>query len=329
MHSTPEIIKQLKQDEQNGLLQIKKPYPQKQHTTNCQNIHDVLELLADPVIIVNTTGTLLWTNTAIETITQYTKENLIGKNFFQLDFINNKSKALMVKNLTQRMLGINIPPYIIEISTKEDQKLYFEINANIITYDNQKADLVVLRNVSERSKAQAALTESEATLRTITQSAKDAIIMIDNQGNISFWNHAAYIIFGYTETEALGKNLHTLLAPPHYHEAYQKGFNNFLKTGQGNAIGQTLELTALTKNQQEIPIELSLSSVKLKNQWHAVGIIRNIKERKQTEEELRIRATQLERFSKVAVTRELRMRELKKQVKDLKQQLKNKDKDQP
>ncbi|MFH1010889.1 MAG: PAS domain S-box protein [bacterium] len=129
--------------------------------------------------------------------------------------------------------------------------------------------------------------ESEAKFRTITNTAKDAVVMLDNDGNISYWNPAAEEIFGHTSDEAVGKEMHTLMAPTKYHEAYKKGFSVFRETGQGAAIGKTLELEAIRKNGTEFPMEISLSAIQVKGQWHAVGIVRDITERKNAQEELK------------------------------------------
>jgi PAS domain S-box-containing protein len=116
-------------------------------------------------------------------------------------------------------------------------------------------------------------------------SAQDAIIMMDSNGNISFWNEAAQQIFGYTRKESIGKALHDLLVPERYYEAYQKGLGIFRGTGTGSAIGKTLELWALRKDGTEFPVELSLSSVQLEGEWVSVGIVRDISERRQAEED--------------------------------------------
>ncbi|MEA1985237.1 MAG: PAS domain S-box protein, partial [Euryarchaeota archaeon] len=73
------------------------------------------------------------------------------------------------------------------------------------------------------------------------------------------------------------------LVPERYHEQYEKGLEGFKDTGRGDAIGKTLELIALRKNGEEIPIELSLSAVKLHGKWNAVGVVRDITELRQVE----------------------------------------------
>nr|WP_321466693.1 PAS domain S-box protein [uncultured Desulfobulbus sp.] len=139
----------------------------------------------------------------------------------------------------------------------------------------------VWHDITDHKERQRQLAESQKRLKAITDSALDAILMMDNQGSLSFWNPAAERMLGYQRDEILGKNLHTLLAPERYHAAHQRAFAQFLRTGHGEAVGQTLELAALHKDGREITISLSLSSVNLHNQWHAVGILRDISELKQ------------------------------------------------
>ena len=148
------------------------------------------------------------------------------------------------------------------------------------------------RDITEQRRAEESLRESEELFRTITISANDAIIKLDHEGRISYWNRAAEEIFQYTMEEVLGRNLHTMLAPSRFHAQHIEAFNTFRETGSGAAIGKTLELAALRKNGEEFPVELSLSAVQIKGNWEAIGILRDITERKKAEEELR-RSNQL------------------------------------
>ncbi len=144
----------------------------------------------------------------------------------------------------------------------------------------------VARDITEQKRADERLRENEARLRAITDSAQDAIIMMDHQGMISFWNPAAEKILGYREEDVIGRNLHELLAPQRYHAAQHAAFPRFQRTGQGDAVGKTHELEARRKDGREIPVALSLSRVRVGENWHAVGIIRDETERKTTENEL-------------------------------------------
>ncbi len=145
----------------------------------------------------------------------------------------------------------------------------------------------VARDISEDKVTKELLWERNSILTAIYTSVRDAIIMINNEGNITFWNEASCKIFGYAQDEILGKNMHDLIAPGRFLDEHRKAFHIFKTSGKGAAIGKTLELHAIRKGGQEFPIELSLSSINLKDQWHAVGIIHDITVRKQVESEAR------------------------------------------
>ena len=138
----------------------------------------------------------------------------------------------------------------------------------------------------ERNKVQEALKESEEKLRKMSAAAQDAIIMMDEGGHISFWNRAAENMFGYSSREALSGDLHVMIVPPHFRQDFEKRFPLFLETGQGNAVGRTLELQGVRKGGGVFPLELSLSGVRIKDRWHAIGILRDITERKRAEEQI-------------------------------------------
>ena len=141
---------------------------------------------------------------------------------------------------------------------------------------------------------QAVLLESEIRLRAITDSAHDAIIMMDTKGLISYWNPAAERILGYKNTEAIGQNLHAFIVPSRYHEAHQAAFPVFQRTGLGPGVGKTMDLEARRKDGTEISVQLSLSAVQMSGGWHAVGILGDITKRKLAEAELHETNQQLE-----------------------------------
>jgi len=138
-----------------------------------------------------------------------------------------------------------------------------------------------------RKEAEEGLKESEERFRNMAESAQDGIVIIDQDGLITYWNPAAVCMFGHDRDEALGRDLHLLLTPARNHEAYRKGWTRFRQTGSGTVVDKTLEMDALHKNGQEFPVELSISAAPIKGNWHAVGIIRDITERKRGDLALR------------------------------------------
>jgi PAS domain S-box-containing protein len=241
-------------------------------------------------------------NHAAEKIENIKKEDLLGKSVLEV-FPGVMDFGLF--HVFQRVWHTGKPEHH-PISFYKDERIV-GWRENYV-YKLPSGEIVtVYEDITERKQAEDALRESEEKVRSITASAQDAVIMVDNEETITFWNEAAERIFGYTEEEMIGTKLHSAIIPKRFHEDALTGFKSFRETGQGAAVGKTLELAANRKDGTEFPIELSLSAVKLKGKWYGIGVIRDISEvRKKTEA--------MKRFNKLAVGRELRMIELKKEI---------------
>jgi PAS domain S-box-containing protein len=163
---------------------------------------------------------------------------------------------------------------------KDGSTFSVEVNANLINLGRKDYMVAVARDITERVNAMNRLEESETKFRKIAECAKNGIVMMGPKGEISFWNSAAERIFGYSSDEAIGKDLHALLVPARFRDAFQKGFSSFQKTGKGDVIDKTLKLAAIRKNGSEFSMEMSIASVSLNGKWHAVAIVRDLSEKK-------------------------------------------------
>ena len=117
--------------------------------------------------------------------------------------------------------------------------------------------------------------------------------MADEKGNISFWNSAAEKIFGYDKTEVIGKDMATHIFPENVAQEMKNRLESFGIIGKDLFIGKTNEIIAKRKNGEQFLMELSLSALKIKDKIQSLGIIRDITERKQLEEEIQ-KASKLE-----------------------------------
>jgi len=141
-------------------------------------------------------------------------------------------------------------------------------------------------DTAEGEDAEGILSGSSALLGKMTSTSQDSIIMMDHNMRIYFFNSSAEKMFGYSIDEVLGKDMHALLAPDVYRDAYTKGLEAFGKTGTGMFLGRTIELEGKRKDGVEFPVELAISAFQIGSDWNAVGIIRDITDRKRTELDL-------------------------------------------
>ncbi len=138
----------------------------------------------------------------------------------------------------------------------------------------------------ERKRVEQAVRESEARKSAILASALDAIISMDSQGRVIEFNPAAEKTFGYTREEALGREMAELIIPPSLREHHRRGLARYLATGEGPAIGKRLELTGMRSDGSELPVELAITRVPWEGPPLFTGYVRDITERKRTEEAL-------------------------------------------
>ncbi|MFQ5965201.1 MAG: ATP-binding protein [Candidatus Scalinduaceae bacterium] len=139
--------------------------------------------------------------------------------------------------------------------------------------------------------------EKEYT-ESLIETAQDAIICIDEDGVISVWNKLAENIFGYSKGEIIGKPITTII-PERYRKQHQGGLKRFLKSGESKIIGKTVEVSGKTKEGVIIPIELSLSFQRTKDeQYSFTAIIRDITFKKEAERKLIEKAKELERANR-------------------------------
>ncbi len=137
------------------------------------------------------------------------------------------------------------------------------------------------------------LKESDKRIQAILQHAPDAVISIDEDGIIRSWNVESETIFGWKESEAIGKSLTETIIPQRYREGHDRGMKHFLRTGEGPVINKPIELSALKKNGSEFPIELKISTSKINGSYIFIGFIRDISIRRQAEETIQNKTNQL------------------------------------
>lgn len=184
----------------------------------------------------------------------------------------------------------------------------------------------LMLDITQRKLAEQERLASEQKIMAMSQAMDDALVMIDSQGMVLFWNPAAEKFFGYTAREAMGKEFHAMATPPDIRDQARLGLVEFSKTGQGAVFGATIQTIAMKRSGDTVPVDVTLSSFQMDNQWFAVGTIRDIADRKKKEDELKSHMEDLERFNRITLSREERMIELKEEINQLLKQLGKEDK---
>ena len=121
----------------------------------------------------------------------------------------------------------------------------------------------------------------------LLEAAPDAVIVVDDGGKIVKWNLKAEGLFGWSVDEIIGNSLSEVIIPERYREAYENGLKHFLENSERLVPGKAIEITALNKSNIEFEISISMSSAVTLGKQLLIGFIRDITERKKTEQKIR------------------------------------------
>lgn len=124
---------------------------------------------------------------------------------------------------------------------------------------------------------------NEALLTSIMNATSSAFVTIDSDSKILEWNKAAEGLFGWTRDEAIGEMVTNLILPRRYISQHRLGMKNYIKSGQSRILGQRVEVTALNKAGEELPIELTIQPMQSTRGILFTASINDLRETKKEE----------------------------------------------
>lgn len=148
------------------------------------------------------------------------------------------------------------------------------------------AVLSVIRDISERKKAEEALKQSEQKLWALFEFSPDAIVVTDSEGRITESNAQIEKLFGYSRVELLGQPVETLI-PERFRQKHPARRHDYATRPRVRAMGAGLELYGRRKDGAEFPVDIMLGPVEIGAARVVMSIIRDLSEKRESEEALR------------------------------------------
>lgn len=119
----------------------------------------------------------------------------------------------------------------------------------------------------------------------ILDRAHSAVVSMDEDGRVTYWNPSAEAMFGVAREDALGRAVADLIVPERLRAAHLAGLRRFLATGEARVLDRRIELAGLRADGTEFPTEMTLSAFQDAGRWTFHAFIHDISERKQSEME--------------------------------------------
>jgi PAS domain S-box-containing protein len=260
------------------------------------HLEAIVESTTDALIAIDHAGAVISWNRAASVMFGYSAEEMVGQSLHAIipeRFRKSHDSGLERVNSggDQHVIGQAAQ---LAGRRKDGSEFPIELTVSMWKVKNENYYGGIIRDISERIEIEDELRTSEARIRSIMETANDAIITADSKGYILSWNAAAVAIFGYEPDEVIGKSL-TIIVPEEFKSAHEQGIERVSSGGKPHVMGKTVELSGLHKNGSAIPVELSLSTWVIGEERNYGGIIRDITERKKNEQQLSAQRKKLER----------------------------------
>jgi len=213
-NSPPKILDS-KQTVSNPAVPVSKHLTRKKNTQfeDERFYKTIFESASDAILVIDKNGEIINFNDRLAEIGGYKRAELSGKNIRSLTrIITADSLNIIVSNFFNRMAGLDVPPYEIEVLNKNGDVVNIEINARPLKKGkNIIGDLVLLRDITARKKTEKALKVSEENYRLIVENTQDLIFIENAAGEVTYISPSIKNMLGYEQSDIIGHSFRSLI----------------------------------------------------------------------------------------------------------------------
>src|ERR1035437_6381480 len=265
------------------------PSPEMPQSSQPQTLFEQLfELSPDAVVVTDLEDRITNVNAAVQRTFGYTREELVGKPVEILipeQFRSAHPNHLQAYNAqpSVRPMGVGLDLYGLR---KDGTQFPADVMLSHVETAEDRVIVCVIRDISERKKAEEALRHSEHQLRALFEFSPNALIVSDQEGRITEVNARVESSFGYSRTELLGQSI-DVLVPERFRRTHPTHRKDYSDRARVRPIGVGLELYGRRKDGSEFPVDIMLGPVETAEGRIVLSVIRDLTEKREAEEALR------------------------------------------
>jgi len=225
-------------------------------------------------------GRIVHVNDAFCAIVGYTREELLQKSFREITHPADRERNFeeFERLVRDEISGLETDKRYVH---KDGRTIWVNVRASAVRDHTGRIiyAIAIVEDITERRKA-------DLKFRGLLESAPEATVIFDQDANITLVNSQTENLFGYDRSEILGKPLDVLL-PERFREVHSAHFAEYFADPQMRPTGIGVDLFALRKDGTEVPVEISLSPLETEEGILVIAAIRDVSERKHSEDALR------------------------------------------
>jgi PAS domain S-box-containing protein len=281
-------------------------------------LEKVVDNMADAIVMTDNRGLITSYNKGAAEIFGHHPSDILGKPV--LDFYVRKKDAKTVKQMLLKSKEGKISDFETQFLTRDGRTVFVNMSATLIRDEEGKVagTLGINRDITQRKTLEREVKESEERYRTMVESAHDMVAIIGGGSRVKYVNKKAEELTGYSREELVGMDFRDLLNKG----SRRPVLDRFRKKRRGETVPVRYEFEIIRKDGEKRRVESSSSNLTdADGSMDTIAYIRDITERKQYEEALKEKLEELEKWYKLTVDRELKMIELKNEIRALANEL--------
>ena len=260
---------------------------------------ELINGMNDTAWVIGLDGNFIDVNDAAVKVLGYSREELLRMGPPDID--NSLTKE-QIHDLIRNMPADQIQVFETAHTTKDGKTIPVEISSSLVTYQGKQAILSIARDITERKKAEQALSKSEEKYRKLFEEAMDAIFIADaDTGVIIDCNRAATELVGRKKSELIGMHQRFLHPPEEIAGEFSKTFNQHCTSKEGGI----LESKVITKNGEIKDVAIKANLIEVSGKKMLRGVFRDITESKKISEKNRLQARLLNAVGQAIIATDL------------------------
>ena len=248
----------------------------------------VIDIAVDGIVIIDEQGLIRLYNRGCEKLFGYPQADVIGQNIKMLmpePYRGEHDGYLAHYRETgeRRIIGIGR-----HVRGRRADGSVFPMYLSVgefVQHDGERLFVGIIRDTTEQHAFEETLREQAERLRSILETAPDAIIVISDTGLIESFSPAAERLFGWKADEIIGRNVNLLMPSP-YHEQHDSYLERYKRTGEKRIIGIGRIVVGQRRDGSTFPMELAVGEMQRPSGWFFIGFVRDLSERQEADRRL-------------------------------------------
>jgi PAS domain S-box-containing protein len=270
----------------------------------------LFEASPDAIVVTDAEGRITSINSQVERLFGYGRQQLIDQSVEILVPDRFRHAHPGHRNAYKSHASVRPMGAGLELFGRRSDGSEFPVDIMLSPMETAEGHVVisVIRDISDRKKAQEAIRRSEQQFRALFEFSPDAIIASDQEGRISEVNARVESMFSYERCELVGQSI-DILVPERFRHTHPARREDYASAARVRPMGAGLELYGRRKDGSEFPADIMLGPVETEGGRIVLSVIRDLTEKRQAEEALR-RSELQKRYLEEELNTEARFEEI-------------------